>query len=120
MTSNVLIAFCWVALGLTALFTVGGVAIGAAYHPETGLKNLAVSLLPIVAVGTILLLLPRTVDLFGMALRAASGVAGVLLIGAFGRRLAVDPGDAVLWAAPFALGLGLVVLAVVSQREAQA
>ena len=118
MSESVLMAFCWVALGVTGLVFVGVAAIGAAYHPEQGLRNMAALLAPVVVIAGLLGLFPRTKGVVWLLVLIATAFAGVALVGFFAYRLAVDAGDALLWTPPLLLGLGMLALVVGLGRNA--
>lgn len=118
MSSDALISLCWITLGVSALGMVGGAAIGAAYNPGGGIRYLTVALLPVIGIGCVLFLLPRARGAVRVLTLIVACVSGVALVGVFGYRLVVDIGDALFWAPPLLLGVGLVALAVALVREA--
>lgn len=113
MSARVIITFCWIALGLTAVVSLGGAAIGAAYHPESGVRYLVANLAPVVIVAGLLGLLPRLTGGVLIVALLATACAGLALIGFFGRQIMIDSGDALLWTPPVLLGLGLLALVAV-------
>ena len=105
------IAAVLVGLGLvaTALVFLVGVAVGLAYHPD-GLPGL----LPVVAGFGAVLLLSIVILIrrpTGPILSIIAVAIGLGLV-AFGLYwIAADPGDAIMWACPVVLGIGLAILA---------
>jgi|GEM_PF-3570013 hypothetical protein len=113
MSLRVILTLCWIALGLTALVSLGGAAIGAAYHPDYGMRYLVGNLAPIVVIAGLLGLVTRVTGVVFLVALVATACAGLALIGFFGRQVVIDRGDALLWTPPILLGFGLVGLAAV-------
>jgi len=90
------------------LMNVGGAAIGASYYPENAGRYFIVALAPVVAVAFLLWKLPGAVGLVQTVLAISAILAGVALVGFFGVQMMRDPGDAILWSPPVALGIGLI------------
>ena len=119
MSEGAIIVFCWIALAVTALMLLGGLAVGAAYNQELGAPKMFAAASPLIGVAVLLVLLPRTSGIVWGLVLLGLALAAVALIGFFTYRLAIDGGDAVLWTPPLLLGFGLLALVLGLGRKSQ-
>lgn len=120
MASDFLFVLCWIALALSAIAMLIGVAVGAAYHPENGVRNVTVLFFAVLFLGGLLMSLRRATGL-GARIAVILGVlAGLSLAGGSGYLMLSDPGDALLFLPGVFLGVGLLGMVVAGQSSSKA